>query len=116
MSAGEKIKKYREMRGMSQGQLAEASDISQYYVSMCETGGRNPKMGILAKIADALDVPVAWLLGLVSKDEHGELIEREKLLDDIHGLWTEYDKNGFEYVSLDKVINTIMDAEEIEVY
>ena len=46
---------------------------------------------------------------------HGELIDRDKLLDTIRGLWTEYSRDGWEYVGLKDVIEAIQDADEVEV-
>lgn len=45
---------------------------------------------------------------------HGELIDRDKLLDAIYDLWSEYSASGWEYVGRDDVINAILDAEEVE--
>ena len=44
-----------------------------------------------------------------------ELIDREKLVDAIYDLWTEYDRDGFEYVSRRDVLELIADADTVEV-
>ena len=46
---------------------------------------------------------------------HGDLIDRDKLLEKIKGLWTEYGRSGWEYVALRDVVDAIWDAEvEVE--
>ncbi|MXY91994.1 MAG: helix-turn-helix transcriptional regulator [Caldilineaceae bacterium SB0670_bin_27] len=50
------IKVYREYRGLSQKELAAATDISPIYLSQIETGRRFGSAKTLASIAQALDV------------------------------------------------------------
>lgn len=50
------IKVYREYRGFSQKDLAEAADISPVYLSQIETGRRVGSAKTLASIAQALEV------------------------------------------------------------
>jgi len=50
------IKVYREYRGLSQKELAAATDISPIYLSQIETGRRFGSAKTLASIAQELDV------------------------------------------------------------
>jgi DNA-binding XRE family transcriptional regulator len=50
------IKVWREYRGLTQQQLADAAGISKPYLSQIETGKRTGSMEILSAIAKALDV------------------------------------------------------------
>lgn len=50
------IKVWREYRGMTQQQLADAAGISKPYISQIETGKRTGTTEILSAIAKALDV------------------------------------------------------------
>ncbi len=56
------IKVYREYRGMSQNELAAASNISPAYLSQIETGRRVGSARTLASIAHALEVSLDDLL------------------------------------------------------
>lgn len=53
---GRNVKRIRLRKGLTQEKLAEASDLSQQYLSQMERGGRNPTLKILAKVACALGV------------------------------------------------------------
>ena len=59
---GEKIRAYREFRGLSQIQLAELSGINVGTIRKYELGIRNPKPDQLEKIASALGLNVSIFL------------------------------------------------------
>jgi transcriptional regulator with XRE-family HTH domain len=59
---GEKIRAYREFRGMNQIQLAKLSGINVGTIRKYELGLRNPKPDQLEKIANALGVNVSIFL------------------------------------------------------
>jgi transcriptional regulator with XRE-family HTH domain len=56
-----RIRKLREARGWSQGQLAEEAGLSQTYLSRIESGGRPGSVQALRKIAAALEVGISEL-------------------------------------------------------
>jgi len=56
------IRKLREQRGMTQGQLAERAGVSREYVARLEAGRYDPSLSTLEKLAKALKVDVAKLL------------------------------------------------------
>ena len=61
--AGESpIKVYRDHRGLTQKQLANAAGINAVYLSQIETGKRTGSAKTLASIAGALDVDVDDLI------------------------------------------------------
>lgn len=57
------IKRLRQERGMSQGDLADRVHVVRQTVSKWERGASVPDALTLAAVAEALDVPVAELLG-----------------------------------------------------
>lgn len=60
---GYKIRELRKERKMSQQELSEKSGVSRTIISFLETGKMvESKMGTLQKIADALEVPLVFLL------------------------------------------------------
>lgn len=61
---GKNVRYYRELRGISQEQLAFEADLHRTYVSGVERGIRNPTVLIVAKLADALGVEPSKLLEL----------------------------------------------------
>ncbi|MGA0539433.1 helix-turn-helix domain-containing protein [Neotabrizicola sp. VNH66] len=59
---GRNVKRYREMKGISQEALAFDADLHRTYVSGVERGVRNPTVLIVAKLATALGVEPCKLL------------------------------------------------------
>ncbi|NHQ74969.1 helix-turn-helix transcriptional regulator [Roseovarius gahaiensis] len=60
--AGRRIREMRAGQGLSLEQLARLTGISAPALSLIETGKRDPRLTTLARIADALRVPLAVLI------------------------------------------------------
>jgi len=58
MTTGEKIKYFRNMRGISQETLGQLSGINSATIKKYEYGIRNPKPDQLLKIANALGISI----------------------------------------------------------
>lgn len=54
---GEKIRSYREERGLTLAELAQKADISISYLSELERGTKQPSLKSLNKISTALNIP-----------------------------------------------------------
>ena len=50
-----KLKQFRNELGWSQVKLSNRSGVSQTYISELESGGKNPTLPIVRKLAKALD-------------------------------------------------------------
>jgi len=61
--AGRRIRDSRTGQGLSLEQLARLTGISAPALSLIETGKRDPRLTTLNRIADALRVPLAALIG-----------------------------------------------------
>ncbi len=61
MSIGERISALRKSKNISQGQLAQALDISRQAISKWENGLTSPDTLKLIQLADVLDVDVEYL-------------------------------------------------------
>lgn len=59
---GENVRKIRQERAMTQEKLAFEAEIDLTYVGGIERGKRNPSLLVLARIAEALAVPLIKLL------------------------------------------------------
>jgi transcriptional regulator with XRE-family HTH domain len=59
---GQNIKRIREQKGMSQGDIFRKLDMDRAYISRVESGLTNPTVETLAKIAWALGVGVDDLI------------------------------------------------------
>lgn len=59
----DRLRKIREDKGLSQGELASATGLQPSAVSHFEAGRRSPSFDNLAKLADALGVSIDFLLG-----------------------------------------------------
>jgi XRE family transcriptional regulator, aerobic/anaerobic benzoate catabolism transcriptional regulator len=61
-SVGERVRNARARTGLSRRMLAEKSGVSQRYLAQLESGQGNISIGLLLRIADALDFRIEWLL------------------------------------------------------
>jgi transcriptional regulator with XRE-family HTH domain len=59
---GKNVRHFRELKGLSQEELAFDADLHRTYVSGVERGIRNPTVLIVAKLAAALGVEPSKLL------------------------------------------------------
>ena len=59
---GQNIKRIRLSRKMSQGDICRKLDMDRSYMSAIESGKKNITLGVLEKLANALNVSVDQLL------------------------------------------------------
>ena len=59
MNIGETIRNYRLEKGMSQGDIEKRTGLLRCYLSRVENGHTIPSLETLAKIATAMDLPLA---------------------------------------------------------
>jgi XRE family aerobic/anaerobic benzoate catabolism transcriptional regulator len=60
---GERVRKARELRGIPRRVLSEVSGVSPRYLALLEAGEGNISIGLLQRVALALDHRIEWLLG-----------------------------------------------------
>lgn len=76
MEIGENIKKYREMQGLTQPDLAKKAGMSKAFLWEIENGNsKRPGAEVLYRIAEVLGVTIAHLLG--KAPESAETVEPE---------------------------------------
>lgn len=63
MSYGEKIKQFREQKGISQTQLAEMVKVSQPMITQIERGTKSLSVQLGKEIAHALGVDIMEIIG-----------------------------------------------------
>lgn len=68
-AAGKRIKAIRESRGLTQNDVAEILGVSTAAISQYENGNWSMRLSTLNKLADALRVPVAEILGTDSAEQ-----------------------------------------------
>jgi transcriptional regulator with XRE-family HTH domain len=59
---GEKVRKFREDKGLSQEELAFRAGLHRTYIGMIERGEKNITLRNIEKVANALEVKVEDLL------------------------------------------------------
>jgi XRE family aerobic/anaerobic benzoate catabolism transcriptional regulator len=59
---GERVRKARDLKGVSRRILSETSGVSPRYLAQLEAGDGNISIGLLTRIALALDLRIEWLL------------------------------------------------------
>jgi transcriptional regulator with XRE-family HTH domain len=55
------LKRARAAKGISQEELASRCDLHRTEISLLERGGREPRLGTMVKLAEALDVTLPYL-------------------------------------------------------
>ena len=70
---GQRIRKSRKSKGLSQEQLAEKIEISPTHMSHIETGATKLSLAVLVEIANALDVSCDSLLFEEKSNSSAEL-------------------------------------------
>lgn len=78
---GDGIKLARTKKGFSQDMLAEIIGTDQSYISLLETGVKNPSLDMIDKIADALDMPTPIIIWFGVKRD--DVTDDKKTLFDI---------------------------------
>lgn len=68
MTTGERIKAARVAAGLTQSELSSKLEVPFQSVSQWERGTRNPKLATIKRIANALGITVAELMGLSDVD------------------------------------------------
>jgi transcriptional regulator with XRE-family HTH domain len=66
---GKEIKKARIEQGLKQKELQERTGLSQKYLSQIENDAVDPRVSVLKKIAQALQVSADSLLGLNAAEQ-----------------------------------------------
>lgn len=75
---GQNLRTLRESRNMTQRELADMLKVSQTAIALWEKGVREPRLGQLRQIADALGVALADLTGEGASETYFEA-ERQKI-------------------------------------
>ena len=78
---GQKIRKFRKAKGLSQEQLAEAVDISVTHLSHIETGNTKLSLPVLVELARILEVQTDDLLYEGKSFKEQSLRELSEILD-----------------------------------
>ena len=59
---GARVKKARQIEGITQAELAELTDMSNTYISRIETGAKKASLESLAKMSCILHIPIDVLV------------------------------------------------------
>lgn len=87
MNIGDALGKVRRLKKMSQGELADLSNLNQSYLSQIENNKKEPNLKTLKSIANALDVPLP-LIFLFSLDSSDLQPGKKELLEIIQPLFS----------------------------
>ena len=60
---GERVRKARELKGIPRRVLSDISGVSPRYLALLEAGDGNISIGLLQRVATALDHRIEWLVG-----------------------------------------------------
>ncbi len=105
MSFGEKLRKCRETKGLSQSQLAKGAGVHHSIVGRYERDEAKPTIDVAKNIAKVLDTTIGYLLG---ETEDANLIKDPKMLNRIKAINSlpEHDKTCILY-TLDSLLQNV---------
>lgn len=69
-TVGQRIRRRRQEMGMNQVELARAAGLTQGFLSAIETGRRSPSAAAIERVAGALDLPPAVIIGQASAHDN----------------------------------------------
>jgi transcriptional regulator with XRE-family HTH domain len=72
IALGRAINAIRKERGLRQEDLAERASLHESYISVLESGQRNPTWSAVRRISDGLEVPLSELARRAEEFERGE--------------------------------------------
>lgn len=78
---GEKLKKWRSLRHMSQNDLAAAANVSSRHISFLETGRARPSRKMILRLAEVLDIPLRSRNELLEAAGHRKCFTETPLSD-----------------------------------
>lgn len=74
LKVGDRIRGFRLQRGLSQGDIEQRTGLLRCYLSRVENGHTIPSLQTLAKIARALDIPLASFFAEATGGEGGAAV------------------------------------------
>ncbi|BDR63967.1 DNA-binding protein [Clostridium tetani] len=110
----ERIKKGLEIRNMKQAELVEKTGIGKSSISTYISGAYEPKQKNIYKIAKALDVNEAWLMGLDVPMERQQLTLNNNLSKEETTLLTNFNK--LNETGKDEAIKRVEELTQIDKY
>lgn len=66
---GDRLRQVREIRGLTQEDLADRIDIGQSQLARYEAGKADPSLEVVARFSRELAVSTDWLLGLANEPD-----------------------------------------------
>jgi len=83
---GQRLRKVREMHGLSQRQLARQSGVSNAMICLVEKGRSNPSLGLLKNILEAVPISISEFFSLELSHSSKVFYRRDELTEIGSGL------------------------------
>jgi transcriptional regulator with XRE-family HTH domain len=99
VTTGEKIRSVRKERGLTQKALGDLLNVTQATVGQYETNSNPPKIETLQRIADALGVPVAYLIGSPMREDVCWDIELDQKLSHVGCSVGAYEEDAYLWIN-----------------
>ena len=99
MDVGDRLKEFRELKGLTQSEVEERTGLLRGYISRVENGHTVPTLETLERFARALDVPLYQLLYEGEKPPQSPTTQAENMGD-----WASQGKGRRFFSKLQKAI------------
>jgi transcriptional regulator with XRE-family HTH domain len=102
---GENLAMLRKKKGLTKAGLGKLLDVSATSIGYWEKGKTKPKLDMMNKLADILEVPVSSLMNWDEEfNPDGKLAEEVKTLDDVS---SQYGKEAVQMLELFSQLNAV---------
>jgi transcriptional regulator with XRE-family HTH domain len=78
MNYGKALRIARAITGLQQRELAQRAGLNASHVSLIEKGSRNPSVGAIAKLCDAMEIPESLFTMLAAEPQDLRGIKAEE--------------------------------------
>ena len=78
MNYGKALRISRAIAGLQQRELADRAGLNASHVSLIEKGSRNPSVGAITKLCDAMKIPESLFTMLAAESEDLRGIKKEE--------------------------------------
>lgn len=108
MNIGDRLRKARERKGISQLEVSNRININNKTLSRYEKGNSEPDFNTLKSLADLYEVSISYFFNEVQEEEY----DLKELLKDKKVTWGEEDLSEEEKQRAIEIINILLNAQK----
>ncbi|ANB56834.1 helix-turn-helix family protein [Anoxybacillus sp. B7M1] len=83
---GERIRKFRKEKGLSQEELAHMANLHTTYIGQLERGEKNATLGSIEKVANALDISLEELFRSIHSHSDSQVYTLSQIITHLQAM------------------------------